>query len=35
MIHWAWLIPAMIVGGIFGIAVTAMCAAAKRGDKHV
>ena len=32
MIHWLWLIPAVMIGGLFGIALVAMCDAAKDDD---
>ena len=32
MIHWVWLIPAVIIGGIVGLSVSVLCVAAKRGD---
>lgn len=32
MIHWAWLILAAMLGGIFGVCAVALCVAAKRAD---
>ncbi len=32
MIHWLWLIPAAILGGLVGLIVTALCVIAKESD---
>lgn len=31
MIHWAWLIPAFIIGGLFGVAVMCLAYVAEVG----
>lgn len=35
MIHWLWLIPALIFGGTVGMITMALVAAGARGDRHV
>ena len=32
MIHWAWLIPAAMLGGIFGVCAMVLCVVAKQAD---
>lgn len=34
MIHWLWLIPAVIIGAGLGMLMLALCVASKESDKH-
>ena len=33
MIHWLWIIPAMMFGGFMGVVVMSLCVVGSRSDK--